>query len=113
MTTEARVALIGYGLAGACFHAPTIAATPGLRLATIVTARAKASASPGAVRVTAGVTARRGKARRVARRSPVSARMWTCGGRDTIGGGGRGCAGRSPVPQSRRSDRRSARTRAS
>ena len=38
MTTEARVALIGYGLAGAGFHAPTIAATPGLRLATIVTA---------------------------------------------------------------------------
>jgi len=38
MTTEVRVALIGYGLAGACFHAPTIAATPGLRLATIVTA---------------------------------------------------------------------------
>ena len=38
MTTEARVALLGYGLAGACFHAPTIAATPGLRLRTIVTA---------------------------------------------------------------------------
>jgi predicted dehydrogenase len=38
MTTEVRVALIGYGLAGAGFHAPTIAATPGLRLATIVTA---------------------------------------------------------------------------
>ena len=38
MTTEVRVALIGYGLAGATFHAPTIAATPGLRLATIVTA---------------------------------------------------------------------------
>lgn len=38
MTTEVRVALIGYGLAGACFHAPTIAVTPGMRLATIVTA---------------------------------------------------------------------------
>ena len=38
MTTEVRVALIGYGMAGASFHAPTIAATPGLRLATIVTA---------------------------------------------------------------------------
>jgi predicted dehydrogenase len=38
MTTEVRVALIGYGLAGASFHAPTIAATRGLRLATIVTA---------------------------------------------------------------------------
>jgi scyllo-inositol 2-dehydrogenase (NADP+) len=38
MSTDIRVALIGYGLAGACFHAPTIAATPGLSLATIVTA---------------------------------------------------------------------------
>jgi scyllo-inositol 2-dehydrogenase (NADP+) len=38
MTTEVRVALIGYGMAGACFHAPTIAVTPGLRLVTIVTA---------------------------------------------------------------------------
>lgn len=38
MTTEARVALLGYGLAGACFHAPTIAVTPGLQLTTIVTA---------------------------------------------------------------------------
>src|SRR4029453_10754453 len=35
--TEIRVALIGYGLAGACFHAPIIATTPGLRLTTIVT----------------------------------------------------------------------------
>ena len=34
---DIRVALIGYGLAGACFHAPTIAAIPGLRLVTIVT----------------------------------------------------------------------------
>lgn len=33
----ARVALIGYGLAGAVFHAPLIAAEPGLRLAGIVT----------------------------------------------------------------------------
>lgn len=32
-----KVALIGYGLAGAAFHAPFIAATPGLRLAAIVT----------------------------------------------------------------------------
>lgn len=39
MTTgEIRVALIGYGLAGACFHGPTIAATAGLKLVTIVTA---------------------------------------------------------------------------
>ena len=34
---EIRVGLIGYGLAGAVFHAPLIAATPGLRLAAIVT----------------------------------------------------------------------------
>src|SRR5581483_2559061 len=32
-----RVGLIGYGLAGACFHAPFIAATPGLSLDVIVT----------------------------------------------------------------------------
>jgi scyllo-inositol 2-dehydrogenase (NADP+) len=32
-----RVGLIGYGLAGEAFHAPLIAAVPGLRLATIVT----------------------------------------------------------------------------
>ena len=34
---ELRVGLIGFGLAGATFHAPLIAATPGLRLATVVT----------------------------------------------------------------------------
>jgi scyllo-inositol 2-dehydrogenase (NADP+) len=34
----ARVALIGYGPGGAVFHAPYIAATPGLKLAAIVTA---------------------------------------------------------------------------
>lgn len=33
-----RVALIGYGLGGASFHAPIIAVTPGLRLTAIVTA---------------------------------------------------------------------------
>ncbi len=33
----ARVALIGYGLAGAVFHAPLIAAEPGLRLTAVVT----------------------------------------------------------------------------
>jgi predicted dehydrogenase len=32
-----RVALVGYGHAGAVFHAPLIATTPGLRLAAIVT----------------------------------------------------------------------------
>jgi predicted dehydrogenase len=34
---EIRVGVIGYGLAGAVFHAPLIASTPGLRLAAIVT----------------------------------------------------------------------------
>ena len=33
-----RVALIGYGHAGAVFHGPLIAATAGLRLAAVVTA---------------------------------------------------------------------------
>lgn len=32
-----RVAVIGYGLAGSTFHAPLVASTPGLSLATIVT----------------------------------------------------------------------------
>lgn len=36
-TTPLRVGLIGYGLAGAVFHAPLIAATPGLALAAVVT----------------------------------------------------------------------------
>lgn len=36
-TGEVRVGLIGYGLAGAVFHAPLIAATPGMRLAAVVT----------------------------------------------------------------------------
>ena len=34
---DLRVAVIGYGLAGAVFHAPLVAATPGLRVAAIVT----------------------------------------------------------------------------
>ena len=37
MSNDLRVALIGYGLGGRAFHAPLIAATRGLRLATIVT----------------------------------------------------------------------------
>ncbi|AUG77410.1 oxidoreductase [Kitasatospora sp. MMS16-BH015] len=36
--TPFRVGLIGYGLAGSAFHAPLIAATPGLRLDAVVTA---------------------------------------------------------------------------
>jgi predicted dehydrogenase len=37
---ELRAAIIGYGLAGAVFHAPLIASTPGMRVAAIVTANA-------------------------------------------------------------------------
>lgn len=35
--SDVRVALIGYGLGGSAFHAPLIACTPRMRLATIVT----------------------------------------------------------------------------
>ena len=35
-----RVGLIGFGLGGAAFHAPVIAATPGLVIAAIVTSNA-------------------------------------------------------------------------
>jgi scyllo-inositol 2-dehydrogenase (NADP+) len=53
VAAEARVALLGYGLAGSIFHAPLIAATPGLGLATIVTssperANGAAAEHPGA-----------------------------------------------------------------
>lgn len=37
--SDQRVGLIGYGLAGSAFHAPLIAATPGLRLAAVVTSQ--------------------------------------------------------------------------
>lgn len=37
-STDLRVGLLGYGIAGAVFHAPLIAATPGLRLSAVVTA---------------------------------------------------------------------------
>ncbi|HEX7464630.1 MAG TPA: Gfo/Idh/MocA family oxidoreductase [Actinomycetota bacterium] len=37
-SSEIRVGLIGFGLAGAVFHAPLIVATQGLRLTSIVTA---------------------------------------------------------------------------
>lgn len=40
-----RVALVGYGLSGSVFHAPLIAATPGLRLATILTRDAERAAA--------------------------------------------------------------------
>jgi predicted dehydrogenase len=47
-----RVAILGYGLAGSVFHAPLVAATPGLRVASVVTgdegrAQAARSAYPG------------------------------------------------------------------
>lgn len=38
---EIRVAIVGYGLAGAVFHAPLIAATPGMSVATVVTSNAE------------------------------------------------------------------------
>jgi predicted dehydrogenase len=37
VTADLRAGIVGYGLAGAVFHAPLIAATPGLRVAAIVT----------------------------------------------------------------------------
>lgn len=50
-----RVAIVGYGLAGAAFHAPLVAATPGLCLTTVVTRdparRAQAAAAHPGVRV--------------------------------------------------------------
>lgn len=39
-----RVALVGYGLAGAVFHAPLIAANPDMRLATVVTSNRERAA---------------------------------------------------------------------
>jgi predicted dehydrogenase len=58
MASPARVALLGYGLAGSAFHAPFIASTPGLRLAAIVTRneerRAKALHDHPAVSVLGG-----------------------------------------------------------
>lgn len=43
--TDLRVAVIGYGLAGESFHAPLIAASPGLRVAAIVTSDPERSAA--------------------------------------------------------------------
>jgi predicted dehydrogenase len=50
MTKTLNVALLGYGMAGKVFHAPLIAATPGLTLRTVVTSRADQVAAdhPGA-----------------------------------------------------------------
>jgi scyllo-inositol 2-dehydrogenase (NADP+) len=43
-TEEIRVALIGFGLGGAVFHAPLIVGTPGMRLVSIVTGDAERQA---------------------------------------------------------------------
>ncbi len=43
-TDEIRVGLIGYGLAGAVFHAPLIASTPGMALHSVVTSDPKRQA---------------------------------------------------------------------
>ena len=54
-----RVALIGYGLAGAVFHGPLISSTPGMSLATIVTGdrerRARANSDHPDAQLLAGV----------------------------------------------------------
>lgn len=53
--SELRVGIVGYGVAGAAFHAPLVAATPGLRLTTVVTRdaarQAQAAADHPGVRV--------------------------------------------------------------
>jgi predicted dehydrogenase len=36
-TEQLRVAIVGYGLAGSVFHAPLVAATPGMRVSAVVT----------------------------------------------------------------------------
>lgn len=41
---ELRAGIVGYGLAGAVFHAPLIASTPGMRVAAIVTSDAQRQA---------------------------------------------------------------------
>lgn len=46
--TGIRVGVIGYGMAGRVFHAPLIAATPGMRVAAIVTADAGRAAQAAA-----------------------------------------------------------------
>ncbi|GLZ36855.1 Gfo/Idh/MocA family oxidoreductase [Actinokineospora sp. NBRC 105648] len=45
MAVESRVAVVGFGLAGSAFHAPFIAATPGLRLTAVVTGNPERAAA--------------------------------------------------------------------
>jgi predicted dehydrogenase len=52
-----RVAVIGFGLAGAVFHAPLVAATPGLEVAVVVTSNAERAARAQAEHPAATVTA--------------------------------------------------------
>jgi predicted dehydrogenase len=56
--SPARVGLLGYGLAGRVFHAPLVAATPGLRLAAIVTSDPDRQARAGRDHPDAAVLAR-------------------------------------------------------
>ncbi|MCO1582513.1 Gfo/Idh/MocA family oxidoreductase [Crossiella sp. SN42] len=44
-TDDLRVGVLGYGIAGAVFHAPLVAATPGLRLSAVVTANPQRQAA--------------------------------------------------------------------
>src|SRR3954469_22753459 len=60
MPGDLRVGIVGYGLAGAVFHAPLVAATPGLRVAAVVTRnperRERAERDHPGVRVVAEVS---------------------------------------------------------
>ncbi|WP_327590374.1 Gfo/Idh/MocA family oxidoreductase [Nonomuraea sp. NBC_00507] len=53
--SDIRVGLVGYGVAGAVFHAPLIHATPGLSLAAVVTRNPERQAEVGARYGAAGV----------------------------------------------------------
>jgi scyllo-inositol 2-dehydrogenase (NADP+) len=58
---DLRVAVIGYGLAGATFHAPLVAATPGLVLAAVVTGSPERQERARAEHPDAAVLARAGE----------------------------------------------------
>lgn len=53
-----RVGIIGYGLAGSVFHAPLIAATPGMRVTAIVTSHPERRASASRVFPSAAIYAK-------------------------------------------------------
>jgi predicted dehydrogenase len=48
MTRELQVGIIGYGIGGRGFHAPLVAATPGLHVSVLVTANRQRAAQAGA-----------------------------------------------------------------